>query len=133
MGRRSIYTTLNKKRKARAKRKNEQLKLNEQKHESKNKKDRECQQKNRERANARRKADSSSHLAEIAELSKQLDNKEDGEEEDGEEEDSDEQSVEHDETMEASLVPDEENISDSDIYGDQGGFGDDFQGSSPDI
>ena len=116
MGRKSIYTTADERRKAQARR-DEQITLNEERHKLKNKKKRERQQQNRARETLQRKTD-------IAESSKQLDN-----------ERGNKQSAEQDEAVEAFSLPDE-NASDYDIYGDQGGFGDNFpesSGLSPDI
>lgn len=114
--------TVDGKRKAQAKR-NEQRKLNQEKYEL-NKRNRERRQKNQEQEKLRKRTDSSSHPANIIKSSKQLENK-----------DGTERMVEQTEAMEAFGFPDE-NISDSDIYGDQSGFGDNFQessGVSPDI
>src|SRR5436190_18118001 len=111
MGRRSMYTTVDEKRQSQAKR-DEQLKSNEEKYELN--KDRERRRKNREREKL--KTDSLLHSMHIAELSKQLNYE------------RNEQSAEQDEAVEAFSLPDE-NISDSDIYGDQSGFGDNLSES----
>jgi septal ring factor EnvC (AmiA/AmiB activator) len=124
MGRGARYTTDEERKKAQDDR-NKQLKLNNEKNKEKQNKDREYRRRKREEENLLKHSDSLIHSIDsiIQEQHRERLNEVDT---------RSVSNLESDEARETYAFPDE-NISDSDIYGEQDGFADNSEDSSPDI